>query len=147
MRPRYQFFVCIFIKRMKKHCEIEIVSNTKIKTNQATKQITQVQKITKIVNNITVCLLCFTQTFHYDMFIFFLVIFHAASLYFFLIFFSVHTVRRYFSRFEVPCFTIPGFAAPSRKQFRVSPFLVLLHAWSMCDSPCRWHSVKNAKRC
>ena len=42
------------------------------------------------------------------------------------------------------CSGVPAFRV---LLFRVSPFLVLLHAWSMCDSPCRWHSVKNAKRC
>ena len=48
MRPRYHLFVAGVIKGTKKRGETEIVSSVKIKTNQSTKQITQVQKIRKI---------------------------------------------------------------------------------------------------
>ena len=89
MKSRCHRFVSGVIKEKRKSGETEVVSNVKIKTNQSTKQINQLQNseklinhcsttssiillplfvINNILNNIIVGLLHFAQTCHYHVF-------------------------------------------------------------------------------
>ena len=51
MKSRCHRFVSGIIKEKRKCGETEVVSNVKIKTNQSTKQITQVQNSGKFINH------------------------------------------------------------------------------------------------